>query len=90
MLEKHQVTVSEAGEAIADPDALWFDPDPRSNSGISVRVIGYSHTRQEVLAVILVHNDEHDGYYGATAHAANNREIRAYNEALNDDEDGAD
>ncbi|MDQ3708130.1 MAG: hypothetical protein M3387_02275 [Actinomycetota bacterium] len=40
MLKRHNVTVTAANEALADLDALLFDPDPKSNSGISARVIG--------------------------------------------------
>ena len=49
----HQVTPEEADEALADIDAVWFDPDPHSESGRSVRVIGYSHSRNKILTVIL-------------------------------------
>jgi hypothetical protein len=40
----HQITVQAADEALADPDALLFDPDPKSPSGQSARVIGFSPT----------------------------------------------
>jgi hypothetical protein len=61
---RHQVAPQEADEAVSDIDAVWFDPDPTSKSGRSVRVIGYSHSRRAVLTVILVHCDE-GGYWGA-------------------------
>lgn len=48
MWTSHKVTVAEANEAVADIDAVWFDPDPTSKSGRSIRVIGYSHSRQTV------------------------------------------
>lgn len=41
MWDRHKVTVSEANEALDDVDAVWFDPDPKSKSGQSIRVIGY-------------------------------------------------
>lgn len=37
MWDRHKVTVAEASEAVADIDAVWFDPDPHSKSGRSVR-----------------------------------------------------
>ena len=37
MWANHKVTVAEANEAVADIDAVWFDPDPNSRSGQSVR-----------------------------------------------------
>jgi len=58
MRARHQVTPEQADEAVADIDAVWFDPDPKSKSGRSVRVIGYSHSRRSLLTVILVHRDE--------------------------------
>ena len=44
----HRLTVAEASEAVRDIDVLWFDPDPNSKSGRSVRVIGYSQSRQTI------------------------------------------
>jgi hypothetical protein len=35
MRTRHQITVQAANEALADPDALQFDPDPKSTSGQS-------------------------------------------------------
>ena len=35
MLTRHQITVQAANDALADPDALLFDPDPKSTSGQS-------------------------------------------------------
>ncbi|HXZ65693.1 MAG TPA: hypothetical protein VEH05_13215 [Streptosporangiaceae bacterium] len=35
MHAQHQVTVQQANEALADSDALLFDPDPKSTSGQS-------------------------------------------------------
>ena len=77
MLENHKITVAEADEAISDIDALWFDPDPHSKSGRSVRVIGYSHSRQAVLTVILMHRDE-GGYWGANGWESNASDRRRY------------
>ncbi|MEC5152399.1 hypothetical protein [Cryobacterium sp. GrIS_2_6] len=50
--------MTEATEALADVDAQWFDPDPKSTSGNSARVLGYSHTASAVIVVILVHRDD--------------------------------
>ncbi len=73
----HGVTPEEAEEAIADIDAVWFDPDPNTKSGSSVRVIGYSHSRRAVLTVILVHRDE-GGYWGANGWESNSSDQRRY------------
>lgn len=40
MWDRDEVTVGEANEALADVDAVWFDPDPKSKTGQSIRVIG--------------------------------------------------
>lgn len=61
MLARHQITVQQASEALADPDALLFDPDPKSTSGQSARLIGYSPTAAAVLVVILVRREDRPG-----------------------------
>lgn len=78
MWERHRVAVSEASEAIADIDAVWFDPDPYSRSTRSVRVIGYSHSRRAVLTVILVHREGEVGYWGANGWESNGSDRRRY------------
>ena len=60
MRTRHQTTVQAANEALADPDALLFDPDPKSTSGQSARVIGFSPTAA-VLVVILVRREDRPG-----------------------------
>ncbi len=42
MATRHGVSAEQANEALADPDALVFDPDYASQSGRSVRTIGWS------------------------------------------------
>jgi hypothetical protein len=77
MWTNHKVSVTEANEALTDVDALWFDPDPTSKSGRSVRVIGYSHSRRAVLSIILVRRDE-GGYCGANGWESNKSDRRRY------------
>lgn len=55
---RHGVTVTQANEAVNDPDAQWADPDPASKSGESVRVVGWSHTRVDIVTVILMHDGD--------------------------------
>lgn len=78
MWERHQIAVAAAEEAVTDIDAVWFDPDPQSRSGRSVRVIGYSHSTQEILTVILVHREEGVGYWGANGWISNSSDRRRY------------
>lgn len=66
MSDRHQVTVSEAAESIADIDAVWFDPDPHNRWRHGVRVTGYSRSRRAVLAIILVRREDDPAYWGAT------------------------
>jgi uncharacterized DUF497 family protein len=77
MRAEHGLTPQEADEAAADIDAVWFDPDPASKSGRSVRVIGYSRSRRAVLTVILVHRDG-GGYWGANGWESNAPDRRRY------------
>jgi len=77
MWTNHKVAIAEANEAISDIDAVWFDPDPTSESGRSVRVIGYSHSRKAILTVILVHRDG-GGYYGANGWDSSRPDRRRY------------
>ena len=78
MWDRHRVSIAEANEAIADVDALWFDPDPASNSGRSVRILGYSHSRRTILTIILVRRAEERGYWGATGWESNGSDRRRY------------
>ncbi len=68
-----------ADEAVADPDAAWLDPDPKSKSGKSVRVIGHSPSAGVVITVILVPKDE-SSWWGANAWQANRADERIYRE----------
>lgn len=79
MQAEHDVSPQEANEAVTDIDALWFDPDPSSKSGRSLRVIGFSHSRRAVLTVILVHRDD-GGYWGANGWDSNPSDRRRYEE----------
>jgi len=72
--------VSEADEALADADAVWFDPDPKSNSGRSIRVIGYCGSRRELLTVILLREPGADWLWGANAWPSNPTDRAMYRE----------
>ena len=79
MRDRHQVSIAEANQALADVDGLWFDPDPKSTSGRSARVIGYSRTAAAVLVVILVPRDG-GGWWGANGWRASSSDRRIYRE----------
>jgi hypothetical protein len=75
---KHQTTVDQANEALADPDRVVLDPDPASLSGVSVRTIGYAASRHRLLTVLTV---EEDGMtYGLNAWVSNPTDRRRYQE----------
>ena len=82
MWTNHKITTFEAMEAIVDVDAVWFDPDPHSKSGRSVRVIDYSHSRRAVLTVILVHGEDQK-YYGANGWKSSTSDQRRYERGVN-------
>jgi hypothetical protein len=78
MWTNHRVTVDEADEALADVDALWLDPDPKSKSGSSIRVIGYCPSRREILTVVLVRESRADWLWGAKGWLANSTDRAKY------------
>ena len=77
IVAKHGVTSVEADDALADPARVVIDPDPASKSGRSARIIGYSHSAQAVLTVIVV--DEVGTTWGSNAWRANAKDQGRYN-----------
>lgn len=75
-----------ADEAVNDPEAVWFDPDPASKSGESIRVIGYSTGAARILVVILVPKEagEFGEFWGVNAWAANRSHQLKYREEEDD------
>jgi hypothetical protein len=79
MWGEHQVSVEQADEAVADDGRLVYDPDPKSRSGQSARVIGFSPAAAAVLVVILVHREDRPGaWWGANGWRANSSDRRSY------------
>jgi uncharacterized DUF497 family protein len=79
MLQRHGVSVSQAMEAIADPDAVLFSPDPKSRSGSSARLLGYSASCGQVLVIILVtREDRPDAWWGANGWVATTTDRSRY------------
>lgn len=78
MWNEHRVTVAEANEALNDPDAVVLDPDPKSKSGRSVRVIGWSGVRGDVLTVLVVRDQ--GTVYGVNGWVSNPTDQRNYRE----------
>jgi len=74
--ERHEIEVEWANEALGDPEALRIDPDPASQSGRSVRTIGYSAQAGYVITVITV--EEHGVTYGVNGWRSNDIDLRRY------------
>lgn len=76
MQGKHGITPAVANEALEDPDRVVIDPDYNSESGTSVRVIGFSAIADGVITVIVL---EHEGTeYGVNGWPANEKDRRLY------------
>lgn len=85
MWSRHRVSVAQANEALADADALLFDPDPKSESGLSARVLGYAPSIAAVLVVILVHRaDRPNAWWGATGWRAGSADRRTYQKGVSE------
>lgn len=81
MWTRHRVSVAEATEALSDLDAQLFDPDPKSSSGTSARVLGYAPSAVAVLVIILVHREDRPGaWWGANGWRASSTDRRIYRE----------
>lgn len=76
MWGNHGVSVSQASEALADPDRVLIQPDYNSRSGNSDRVIGYSHSFEDLLTIILVRNE--GAVYGANGWRSNDKDRALY------------
>ena len=76
MTAKHQITPAMANEALADPGRLVLDPDPASESGRSVRIIGWSVTQGGLVTVIVLEDRGHE--YGVNGWPANDVDRRRY------------
>jgi hypothetical protein len=88
---QHEVSAEQADEALEDVDSIVAFPDPKSRSGRSARVIGYSPSAGALLTVILVRRADESGlWWGATGWRSNGADRRIYweqNERNEDDND---
>lgn len=86
MLDRHGVTPEQAEEALTDDSRVVFEPDYASQSGQSVRVIGFSPSIGDVLTVIVV-IDEHGKEWGGSAWRSNRRDLAYYSGKMEGDVD---
>jgi uncharacterized DUF497 family protein len=78
IIAKHGVNSRWADEALDDPDALVYVPDPASKSGRGIRTVGYSVSAVAVLTVITL--EDKGVLYGVNAWRSNETEQRRYRE----------
>ena len=76
MQRKHGIAPAIADEALEDPNRVVIDPDYNSESGRSVRIIGFSVTAGDVITVIVLGNDGTE--YGVNGWTANEKDRRFY------------
>jgi len=89
MWARHHVSVEQANEALTDDERIIADPDPKSRSGMSVRVIGYSPTAAAVPVVIVVRRADRPGaWWGANGWRANATDRRTYREHIAAENEG--
>lgn len=77
---KHDTTPKQANEALSDPLRLVLDPDPASESGRGIRIIGWSQLAHAVLTVIVLEDDGVE--YGVNCWRSNERDMRWYREEI--------
>jgi len=79
MRHRHGVTAVHADEALADAGRVVLDPDPASESGRSVRTVGWSPSAGRLLTIITL---DHEGtIYGVNGWESNPTDQRRYNDA---------
>lgn len=86
MWERHAITPEQAEEALDDDSRVVFEPDYASQSGRSVRVIGFAPSVGEVLTVIVV-VDENGKEWGGSAWRSNRRDVAYYTGTMEGDAD---
>lgn len=83
-IAKHDMTPQWADEAFADPNRLVLDPDPASESGRTIRVIGWSASLQTLVTVIALPDD--GVIWGVNAWRSNSTDQRRYREEATDED----
>jgi uncharacterized DUF497 family protein len=76
---KHGVTIAAANSAVRDPERVAIEPDYNSESGRTVRIIGYSTVLDDVLTVIALRG-ENGVEYGVNCWVSNVKDRRIYRE----------
>ncbi len=82
-IAKHGMTPSLADEAVEDPNRLVIDPDPASESGRTVRIVGWCHSLGKLVTVIVLPED--GVTWGVNAWPSNSTDERRYREDAGDE-----
>jgi uncharacterized DUF497 family protein len=78
IVEKHGLTAAQANAALRDPNRVVIQPDYKSKSGESVRVIGFVANIQALITVIVLQRD--GVIHGVNAWVSNSRDQMIYRE----------
>lgn len=76
MRRRHGITPAIANDALADADRVVINPDYNSESGRSVRIVGYSVMADEIVTVIVLEDSGTE--YGVNGWASNAKDRRIY------------
>lgn len=76
MQRKHGISPEIANEALEDPNRVVIDPDYNSESGRSVRIIGFSVAAEDVITVIVLEDGGVE--YGVNGWTANAKDRGLY------------
>lgn len=67
-------------EALDDPEMLWLEPDPKSEGGLGIRIIGYSPSARFVITVVAYR--QAGRLCGATAYKSSGSDLRGYRKGV--------
>jgi len=85
MEARHAITVAMANDAVSDANRVLINPDYNSESGRTVRIIGYSQFAGAIITVIAMADGGID--YGVNGWISNEKDQRIYREATVDGQD---
>lgn len=85
MEARHGITVALANDAVSDANRVLVNPDYNSESGRTVRIIGYSRVAGAIITVIAMADSGID--YGVNGWISNEKDQRIYREATVDGQD---
>ena len=85
MEARHGITVALANDAVSDANRVLVNPGYNSESGRTVRIVGYSQVAGAIITVIAMADGGID--YGVNGWISNEKDQRIYREATVDGQD---